>query len=94
MFIIECPWCGKRDQSEFSAHGEAHIERPQDPSVLTDEQWGDYVFFRDNPKGLHFERWNHSHGCRRWFNIARNTASSEIYVSYKPGETRPQVDIT
>ena len=91
MFIIECPWCGPRDQSEFSAHGEAHIARPEDPSELSDEQWGDFLFFRHNPRGLHFERWHHSHGCRRWFHVARDTASSEIYASYKPGEPRPEV---
>jgi len=89
MYIIECPWCGKRDQAEFTAHGEAHIERPKDPASLTDEQWGDYIFFRDNPKGLHAERWTHSHGCRRWFNILRNTASNAFYASYKPGQKRP-----
>ncbi len=93
MYIIECPWCGNRDQSEFVAHGEAHIARPQDPSTLTDEEWGEVLFFRDNPKGLHYERWNHVHGCRRWFNIARNTASNEFYASYKPGEPRPEVKI-
>jgi len=51
MFIIECPWCGKRDQSEFTAHGEAHIARPPDPSSCDDKEWGDYLFFRQNPKG-------------------------------------------
>jgi len=94
MYIIECPWCGERDQSEFAAHGEAHIARPADPASLSDEQWGDVLFFRHNPKGLHFERWNHVHGCRRWFNIARNTATYELYASYKPGEPRPEVDPT
>lgn len=93
MYVIECPWCGKRDQSEFTAHGEAHITRPEDPATQSDEQWGDYLFFRDNPKGLHYERWVHSHGCRRWFNIARNTANSEFYASYKPGEAKPEVDL-
>lgn len=90
MYIVECPWCGKRDQSEFTAHGEAHIARPENPAALSDEQWGDYVFFRKNPKGLHFERWIHTHGCRRWFNIARNTATYELYASYKPGEQAPE----
>jgi heterotetrameric sarcosine oxidase delta subunit len=89
MFIIDCPWCGKRDQSEFTANGEAHIERPQNPATLSDVEWANYLFFRNNPKGLHFERWNHTHGCRRWFNIARNTATNEIYGSYKPGEQAP-----
>lgn len=94
MYIIECPWCGDRDQSEFVAHGEAHIVRPAEPDSLSDEQWGDYLFFRQNPKGLYFERWNHVHGCRRWFNIARNTASDELYASYKPGEPQPEIDLS
>ena len=65
MFLIDCPWCGQRDQLEFSCHGQAHIARPQDPNQLSDEQWGDYVFFRDNLKGVHYERWVHAHGCRQ-----------------------------
>ena len=93
MYIINCPWCGNRDQSEFTAHGEAHIARPKDPASLSDEEWGNYIFFRKNPKGLHFERWNHTHGCRRWFNIARNTASSEFYASYKPGVAAPAINV-
>ena len=89
MLIIPCPWCGDRDQTEFTAHGEAHISRPVDPYALSDEQWGDYVFFRSNEKGLHYERWVHTHGCRRWFNVARNTHSDEIIASYRVGETPP-----
>ena len=27
MFLINCPYCGERDQQEFKAGGEAHIER-------------------------------------------------------------------
>ena len=92
MFIIECPWCGKRDQTEFTAHGEAHIARPQDPYALSEEEWGDYVFFRTNPKGVHYERWIHTHGCRQWFNVARNTHTDHIYGSYKPGESPPEVE--
>ena len=91
MLLIECPWCGERDQTEFTCHGEAHIVRPENPDELTDEQWGDYVFFRKNPKGLHKERWVHEHGCRRWFNVVRHTHTDIIYGSYKPGEPAPEV---
>ena len=91
MFVIECPWCGKRDQTEFTAHGEAHILRPEDPAATTEEEWGDYIFFRSNPKGVHYERWVHSHGCRRWFNVVRNTANDQILTTYKAGEPRPEV---
>ena len=26
MFLITCPYCGEREQSEFKAGGEAHLE--------------------------------------------------------------------
>ncbi len=92
MLLIECPWCGKRDQTEFSYHGEAHITRPADPDALSEEEWGDYVFFRKNTKGIHHERWAHAHGCRRWFVVIRNTLSDHIYASYRPGEAPPEVE--
>ena len=57
MFIIKCPYCGERDQTEFVCHGEAHIARPKVPSEISDEEWGSYLFFRSNPKGIHYERW-------------------------------------
>ncbi|MDA8021968.1 MAG: sarcosine oxidase subunit delta [Gammaproteobacteria bacterium] len=91
MLLIKCPWCGARDQSEFSCHGEAHIARPENPAALDDAQWGDYVFFRSNPKGLHRERWMHAHGCRRWFNAARDTRSDRILATYKPFEAPPKI---
>ncbi len=92
MFIIECPWCGKRDQSEFSAHGEAHIVRPTNPEELSEQEWGDYLFFRSNQCGIQSERWVHTHGCRRWFNVVRNTATDEIHSSYQVGQTAPEVE--
>ena len=92
MLLIDCPWCGRRDQMEFSCHGQAHISRPRDPDQLSDDEWGDYVFFRDNPKGVHTERWVHSHGCRRWFNAVRNTVTDEFLATYKPGDPVPTVD--
>ena len=89
MFLIDCPWCGCRPQSEFAARGEAHIVRPADPATASDADWAAYLFLRGNPKGLLLERWLHAHGCRRWFNIARNTASDEILAVYRPGEKPP-----
>ena len=91
MFLIHCPWCGARDQSEFSCHGEAHIVRPPNPEQLSEPAWGDYVFFRKNPKGIHHERWVHSHGCRRWFNVVRDTRNDRIHATYQPGDPIPEV---
>lgn len=90
MLIVTCPWCGEREVSEFSYGGEAHITRPENPDQLSDEQWGDYVFFRKNPRGVHYERWVHTHGCRRWFNAVRDTVTDEFFGSYELGEAPPE----
>lgn len=90
MLKIQCPWCGERDQSEFSYGGQAHIVRPLAPDELSDEQWGDYLFFRDNPRGLHREQWCHSAGCRRWFNAVRDTVTYRFRGVYKHGEDVPE----
>jgi sarcosine oxidase subunit delta len=89
MLQITCPWCGPREESEFSYGGEAHIMRPIDTDALSDEQWGDYLFMRKNPRGLHQEQWVHTYGCRRWFNVERNTLTYQIHRIYKAGATAP-----
>jgi len=78
MLLIPCPWCGPRDEVEFRYGGQAAIAYPSDPDALTDAEWADFLFMRDNPKGWWIERWCHAHGCRRWFDLERNTATNEI----------------
>jgi heterotetrameric sarcosine oxidase delta subunit len=73
MLLIRCPWCGERDEIEFSYGGQAQVAYPADPAALSDEDWSRFLFFRDNPKGLFSERWVHTHGCRRWFDVVRDT---------------------
>ncbi|MFT5482630.1 MAG: sarcosine oxidase subunit delta [Halieaceae bacterium] len=87
MFKIHCPYCCEdREEDEFSPAGEAHIERPLDPESASDESWGDYLFFRKNTRGLHHEMWYHVAGCRRYFNVTRDTVSYLISETYKIGE--------
>ena len=83
MLQIECPWCGRRDETEFTCGGEAGIVRPKNPDELDDAAWADYLFMRKNPKGIHAEQWVHSSGCRRWFLVERDT------VTYQILSTRP-----
>ena len=89
MLLIPCPWCGDRDETEFSYGGQAHVPYPEDPDALTDAQWSAYLFVRANPKGPFAERWVHSMGCRRWFNVVRDTATHEVLCSYRVGDARP-----
>ncbi|WP_252108095.1 MULTISPECIES: sarcosine oxidase subunit delta [unclassified Halomonas] len=87
MFYIHCPYCQEyREEEEFHPRGEAHLMRPKDPDNTTDEEWGDYLFFRKNPRGVHHEMWVHSVGCRKFFNITRNTVTYEILETYRMGE--------
>ena len=54
MFIINCPYCGERDQTEFLSGGEAHIVRPKQPTELSDDEWAEFLFMRKNIKGIQF----------------------------------------
>ena len=90
MLLINCPWCGPREETEFSYGGEAHIVRPRDPSKLSDDQWADYLFKRKNTSGRHLEQWTHSVGCRRWFNVDRDTITYEIQSVYFSDESSPE----
>ncbi|MBO1754556.1 sarcosine oxidase subunit delta [Allobranchiibius sp. CTAmp26] len=89
MLIIDCPHCGPRTEDEYGYGGQAHVAYPEDPSALTDAEWAQYLFYRDNPKGLYSERWVHSAGCRKWFNAVRDTRTYEITATYLPSDPRP-----
>jgi heterotetrameric sarcosine oxidase delta subunit len=78
MLLIVCPHCGPRDETEFTYGGEANVPYPADPDALTDEEWAQYLFVRANPRGPFAERWCHASGCRRWFDIVRDTVTQEI----------------
>ncbi|MGG7516828.1 sarcosine oxidase subunit delta [Allorhizobium undicola] len=93
MFLIKCPYCNEeRSELEFRAAGEAHIARPTNIAEISDQEFADYFFFRDNPKGIIFERWRHIHGCGRFFNAVRDTVSDRFLLSYKAGEPKPDLD--
>ncbi|MEU5598407.1 sarcosine oxidase subunit delta [Streptomyces sp. NPDC020298] len=91
MLLIDCPWCGPRDETEYHYGGQAHVPCPENPAGLTDEQWAEYVFYRDNPKGPFAERWMHSTGCHRWFNVLRDTVTYEVLAAYGLDEPRPEL---
>lgn len=87
MLLITCPYCGPRAQIEFTYGGDAG-QRPPDPEKVLLERWLDYVYLRDNPRGPHWELWQHSAGCRRWLRVRRDTLTHEILASEAAG-TKP-----
>src|SRR3954451_19262587 len=91
MLLVTCPYCGGRPEIEFRHAGEAHIARPADPAALSDAEWADYLYNRSNPRGLHIERWRHTHGCGRFFNAVRDTVSDFFLATYKIEEPKPDL---
>ena len=89
MQLIECPYCGPREEVEYHYGGQAHVAYPPEPASLSDAEWAEFLFFRDNPKGPFAERWLHSAGCRRWFNAVRDTATHQVLAVYRLDEPRP-----
>jgi sarcosine oxidase, subunit delta len=89
MLLIHCPYCQMdRPEIEFRYAGEAHLVRPP-ADKASNEEWTEFLYFRNNPKGMHAERWRHASGCGRYFNCLRDTVSDKIAATYKVGEKRP-----
>ncbi|MDE0309913.1 MAG: sarcosine oxidase subunit delta [Acidiferrobacterales bacterium] len=88
MLLIPCPYCGDRAQTEFTYRGDATVERP--PAQASAQEWYDFVYTRDNPRGEHTEWWHHSAGCRRWIKVRRNTWTHEVLGSESANSDRSQ----
>lgn len=76
MIIINCPFCGARDHSEFSYGGDATVDYP--PLDAPEKDWYEAVFLRRNPRGPHTEYWHHVSGCRAWLKVERDTLTHVI----------------
>lgn len=92
MLILICPCCGiKADETELAPGGEAHLKRHGPGS--SDDDFHDYLFTRENPRGVHFERWRHAYGCGKWFHAARDTMTLEVFGTYPAQTTEPPKEI-
>ena len=79
MLRIQCPFCGStRDEEEYTFGGPYSRVRPATPLELSDPQWAEYLFTRENTRGRSLERWRHTFGCRQWFGIERDTVSHAV----------------
>lgn len=92
MLILTCPYCDvTAEDTELQFGGEAHLKR-HGPGA-SDADFHDYLFTRENPKGVHFERWRHAAGCGKWFLAARCTATLEVFGTYPAQNTEPPAEI-
>lgn len=76
MLLIDCPWCGRRDHTEFTYAGDGTLVRPA--ADAGPEPWHDFVYTRDNPRGPHVELWHHGGGCRQYLRVRRDTLTHAI----------------
>lgn len=92
MLILHCPNCGiDADETELAPGGEAHLTRQGPGSSEADFER--YLFHRENPRGVHFERWRHAAGCGKWFHAARCTQTLEVFGTYPAQTTEPPREI-
>ncbi len=73
---ITCPFCGPRDEAEFTFRGDATVVRPGPDAGA--EAFAAYIYDRKNPKGWHVEWFHHSTGCRQWLKVRRHTVTHEV----------------
>lgn len=92
MLTLTCPYCGVAcDETELAPGGEAHLKRFGPGS--SEEDFEAYLFHRENPKGVHFERWRHAYGCGKWFHAARHTVTLEVFGTYPAQVTEPPAEL-
>ena len=77
MMQIPCPFCGPRNEIEFSFGGPVKPPRP-DPAAVSDEEWAAWLTQVPNPLGPVEEQWWHVRGCGTWLTIWRDTRTHEI----------------
>jgi len=87
---IPCPVCGRRDVREFTYIGDAWRKSPALDADT--ETWAKYVWERTNPRGPHKEHWQHSHGCRQFLAVVRDTASHAILSADLAGPHAERVE--
>ena len=92
MLILNCPYCGvDAEETGLTPGGEAHLKRYGPGS--SDADFEGYLFQRENPKGVHFERWRHANGCGKWFHAARCTVTLEVFGTYPAQSLEPPKDL-
>jgi len=82
MQLFSCPFCGRRDETEFFYAGEAGKVRPQ--ATADAQAWADYLYFQGNPKGIAHEIWVHRL-CGEFFEIERDTVTHVIAATKRLG---------
>src|SRR6188508_1655308 len=85
-FQLECPNCGCRPVWEFHYGGPTR-SRPAADAQLTDRQWAEYLYSRENVAGEQTEWWYHRSACKLWFQAKRSTVTNVVVETKRVGST-------
>ncbi|HVL53686.1 MAG TPA: sarcosine oxidase subunit delta [Vitreimonas sp.] len=86
-FLIACPLCGPREVGEFRYGGEVSTRPAPSSNAVA---WSDYLYARTNAAGPERAWWLHRAGCRRWFQVERDTRTNVVTgVSWPPTGAAP-----
>jgi methylglutamate dehydrogenase subunit B len=88
--LIPCPHCGTRPVEEFTFLGDARPQRPKTNDPASMDQWFEYVYLRDNPRGIYDEYVHHSGGCRHWLVVTRNTDTHDVHSAVTARDYQPR----
>lgn len=77
MQLFSCPFCGERDETEFTFCAEAGKTRPEPAAEVSADAWAGYLYLGDNPKGAAREIWQHA-TCGEFFLMERDTVSHAV----------------
>lgn len=80
MQRFPCPFCGLRDEREFSYAGDFGKARPDTGGAVSDADWAAYLFQQKNIKGAAQEIWVHV-PCQEYFVMTRDTVTMEVLSS-------------
>ncbi len=78
MLQLTCPFCGPRDEREFTYGGPLTERRPDNADNLEPEAWVERLTVPDNPLGVVREWWWHERGCGEWVLVERDTRSHAL----------------
>ena len=77
MQLFTCPFCGPRDETEFSFGAEAGKARPEPAADISAVHWAAYLHDNANPKGASREIWVHL-TCGEFFLMQRDTVNHAV----------------
>ena len=80
MQLFECPFCGKRSETEFHFLVEAGKPRPEPSADVSAQEWTNYLHLQAALEDEVSEIWVHR-TCGEFLILRRNTRTREIIAS-------------